>query len=108
MRYSELGRSGPKISALGLGVVKRNTEAEAHVQLGAALEPGINFVDAAKLHPSPSRTGTFGGANIGRRQDIALATKVVGRFRPGQQTPYGRVGYTRANLIKSVESWLLQ
>ncbi|ANT54688.1 NADP(H)-dependent aldo-keto reductase [Mesorhizobium amorphae] len=122
MQYHELGRSALKVSVLGLGTMswgEQNTEAEAHAQLDAALDAGINFVDTAEMYPVPPRAETHGLTEryigswlrqTGRRQDIVLATKAVGPARPGNANlPYardGRVSYTRANLFEAVETSL--
>ncbi|AVA24120.1 NADP(H)-dependent aldo-keto reductase [Rhizobium sp. NXC24] len=122
MQYRELGRSGLKVSALGLGTMswgEQNTEAEAHAQLEAALDAGVNFVDTAEMYPVPPRVGTYGLSEryigswlrkSGRRQDVVLSTKAVGPVRPGKANlPYvrdGRVSYTRANLFDAVDASL--
>ena len=122
MQSRELGRSGLKISMLGLGTMswgEQNTEAEAHAQLDAALDAGINFVDTAEMYPVPPRVETHGlteryiGSWIrksGRRQDVVLATKAAGPARAGKAyLPYvrdGRVSYTRANLFEAVDASL--
>ncbi|TCN26982.1 NADP(H)-dependent aldo-keto reductase [Sinorhizobium americanum] len=122
MQLRELGRSGLKISVLGLGTMswgEQNTEAEAHAQMDTALDAGINFVDSAEMYPVPPRLETHGlteryiGSWIrktGRRQDIVLATKAVGPARVGKANlPYvrdGRVSYTRANLFEAVDASL--
>ncbi|GLR46184.1 oxidoreductase [Mesorhizobium amorphae] len=122
MKYRELGRNGLKVSALGLGTMswgEQNTEAEAHAQLDAALDAGMNFVDTAEMYPVPPRTETHGLTEhyigswlrkTGRRQDVVLGTKAVGPARPGKANlPYvrdGRVSYTRANLFEAVDASL--
>ncbi|MGX9147533.1 NADP(H)-dependent aldo-keto reductase [Mesorhizobium sp. 128a] len=123
MQYRELGSSGLKVSALGLGTMswgEQNTEAEAHAQLDAALEAGINLVDTAEMYPVPPRAETHGlseayigswlSNNTGRRQDVVLATKAIGPVRAGKANlPYvrdGRVSYTRANLFEALEASL--
>ncbi|WP_018240590.1 NADP(H)-dependent aldo-keto reductase [Ensifer sp. BR816] len=122
MQIRELGPSGLKISVLGLGTMswgEQNTEAEAHAQMDAALDAGINFVDTAEMYPVPPRVETHGLAEryigswigkTGRRQDIVLATKPVGSARAGKANlPYvrdGRVSYTRANLFEAVDASL--
>ncbi|RUU14295.1 NADP(H)-dependent aldo-keto reductase [Mesorhizobium sp. USDA-HM6] len=122
MQYRELGCAGLKVSVLGLGTMswgEQNTEAEAHAQMDAALGAGINLVDTAEMYPVPPRAETHGLSeryigswlrNTRRRQDIVLATKVVGPVRPGKANlPYvrdGRVNYTRANLFEAVDTSL--
>lgn len=91
MEYRQLGRTGEKVSAIGLGTMtwgEQNTEAEGHAQMDMAFDRGINLFDAAELYPIPRDAKTQGRteeiigtwfAENGRRDDIFLATKVVGR-----------------------------
>jgi len=63
MQYRELGRTGLKVSALGLGTMtfgEQNTERQAHAQLDRALAAGINFLDTAEMYPTPPRPETQG------------------------------------------------
>ncbi|MGY3610678.1 MULTISPECIES: aldo/keto reductase [unclassified Bradyrhizobium] len=111
MQYRELGRSGLKLSVLCLGTMswgEQNEEAEAHAQLDAALDAGINSVDTAEMYPVPPRAETHGFAEryIGswlrktrRRQDVVLATKAVGPVRAGKANlPYVRQLHTRQSV----------
>lgn len=90
MEYRPLGRSGLKVSVIGLGTMtwgEQNTEAEAHRQLDYALDRGVNFIDAAEMYPVPPKAETQGRteAYIGswiaarkNRDKYILATKVAG------------------------------
>ena len=90
MRYRRLGDSDIDVSEICLGSMtwgKKNSEAEGHRQIDFALERGVNFIDTAELYPSPVSADTVGDtetiignwfAKRGRRQDVVLATKVVG------------------------------
>ena len=52
MQYTELGRTGIRVSRLCLGSMTwgtQNSEAEGHAQLDHAVGEGINFVDTAEL-----------------------------------------------------------
>nr|AOR51069.1 aldo/keto reductase [uncultured bacterium pAP3] len=100
MNYRELGRSGLRISRIGLGTMtwgEQNTEAEAHQQLDYALAQGVNFIDTAEMYPTPARAETQGRTEQyigswlkarGTRPQVVLATKVIG---PGQH-PWIRGG----------------
>ena len=92
MDMRPLGRSGINVSSVCLGTMtwgEQNTEAEAHEQLSYAVEErGVNFIDAAEMYPVPARAETQGRTeeyigtwlqSRGRRDDVVLATKVVGR-----------------------------
>lgn len=91
MIYRRLGRTDVQVSALCLGTMtwgQQNTEDEAHRQLDAALEAGINFIDTAEMYPVPPMAKTYGTTERyignwltkrGGRDRIVLATKVMGR-----------------------------
>ncbi len=99
MEYRPLGRTGLKVSLIGLGTMTwghQNSEADAHRQMDYALDHGVTFWDTAEMYPVPPQQATYGHteAFIGswfasrrRRADVILATKVAG--------PDGRLGYVR-------------
>jgi len=100
MEYRALGRTGLNVSAICLGTMtwgEQNTEAEAHAQMDLAVASGVNFFDTAEMYPVPPKAETQGLTETyigtwfkktGRRQDIVLASKVIG---PGM-FPYLRGG----------------
>ncbi|NKF24552.1 NADP(H)-dependent aldo-keto reductase [Solimonas marina] len=116
MQYRPLGQTGLQVSAICLGTMtwgEQNSEADAHGQLDLALAEGINFVDTAEMYPVAPRAETYGRteeyigswlAKTGRRQDIVLASKVIG---PGA-FPYIRGGprLDRASVIAACEASL--
>jgi aryl-alcohol dehydrogenase-like predicted oxidoreductase len=88
MRYRRLGRTGLKVSEIGLGALElgrdwgipiegdfgRPDERDAISLVRRALDLGINFIDTAPAYQiSEERVGK---ALKGRRQDVYLATKV--------------------------------
>lgn len=87
----ELGRTGLKVSSCCLGTMtwgQQNTEAEGHEQMDYALERGVNFWDTAELYSIPPTPETQGSTErvigswfkkTGRRDEVILATKIVGR-----------------------------
>lgn len=91
MQYNRLGQTDIKVSNICLGTMtwgEQNTEQEAWDQMDYATEQGINFIDTAELYPVPRTEQTYGRteeyignwlANHGGRENIILATKVVGR-----------------------------
>ena len=116
MHYRPLGRTGLKVSLLGLGTMtwgEQNTEAEAHAQMDRAVAAGVNLFDAAEMYPVPPRAETQGRteeyigswfAKGGRRAEVVLATKVTG---PGA-FPYLRGGsrLDRASVLAACEASL--
>ena len=86
MNYTNLGRSGLKVSRLCLGTMNfgpQTSEADSHAIMDRALEHGINFFDTANVYGRVIRVGfteeiigrwlAQGG---GRREKVVLATKV--------------------------------
>lgn len=90
MEYRSLGRTGLKVSAIGLGTMtfgEQNTEADGHQQLDYAVEQGVNLVDTAEMYSVPPRAETYGSTERivgswlkrdGNRGKVILATKVAG------------------------------
>ncbi|KUM38278.1 aldo/keto reductase [Arthrobacter sp. EPSL27] len=88
MQYTNLGRSGLKVSRLCLGTMNFGThtgEEAAGAILDAALESGINFVDTANVYGGSGHRGRteeilgrwFAGGGQ-RRERTVLATKLYG------------------------------
>jgi aryl-alcohol dehydrogenase-like predicted oxidoreductase len=96
VQYTQLGRSGLKVSRLCLGTMNfgpQTEEPEAHSILDAALDAGINFVDTANVYGGAGHRGrteeiigrwfASGGT---RRERTVLATKLYGSMsdRPNE------------------------
>lgn len=92
MRYSPLGSSGLSVSRVCLGTMTwgiQNSQVEANEQIACALNAGVNFFDTAEMYPIPPTEATYGkteqhlgdwfSRNKHKREDIILATKIVGR-----------------------------
>jgi aryl-alcohol dehydrogenase-like predicted oxidoreductase len=90
MEYRVLGRTGLKVSLIGLGTMtfgEQNTEAEGHAQIDYALDHGVNLIDTSEMYAVPPRAETYGSTEriIGswirtrnKRDRIVLCTKVAG------------------------------
>jgi aryl-alcohol dehydrogenase-like predicted oxidoreductase len=120
MEYRPLGRTGIKVSAIGLGTMtfgEQNTEAEGHEQIDFALEQGVNLLDTAEMYSVPPRAETYGSTEriigtwlkkSGKRSKVILATKVAG---PGAVLGVTHVRggdnrLDRANILAAVETSL--
>ncbi len=92
MKKTRLGRSALEVSLYCLGSMTwgtQNTAEEAFAQIDCALDHGINFIDTAEMYPTTPLSAETAGdtetiigqwlARSGRRDDVILATKIVGR-----------------------------
>ncbi|NVK18524.1 MAG: NADP(H)-dependent aldo-keto reductase [Methylocystaceae bacterium] len=104
MEYRKLGRTDIDVSLVCLGTMtwgEQNSEAEGHEQMDYATAQGVNIFDVAEMYPVSPRKETYAATEkiIGswfektkKRNDIILATKVVG---PGNAFDYIRDGAKR-------------
>ena len=105
MEYRNLGRSGLKVSALGLG---GNTfgwyidESASAAVIHRAMESGINFIDTADMYDKGRSEEFLGRALKGKRTQVLVASKFS--FAMGD-TPNERGG-SRWYLIRAVEASL--
>ena len=113
MRYNQLGRSGLIVSELCLGTMTFGGEGgmwgrigqlqqeEADALVKAALDAGINFIDTANVYAEGRSERILGQSlrNLGvRREEVVIATKVLGRMHAG---PNG-AGASRGHILDQV------
>lgn len=116
MRYTKLPSTEIEVSKICLGTMtwgEQNTEAEGHAQLDYALEQGVNFIDTAELYSVPGRAETYGSTeriigtwlkNRGKRDDLIIASKIVG---PAEMSKHIRTGgYTKAEFKDAIHKSL--
>ena len=90
MEYTNLGRTGLKVSRLCLGTMNfgpQTEEAASHQIMDEALELGINFIDTANVYGwktgegiTEQIIGRWIASGGGKRDRIVLATKVYGKM----------------------------
>ena len=90
MEYTQLGRSGLKVSRFCLGTMNfgpETSEADSFTIMDKALELGINFFDTANVYGrkigegvTEQIVGRWFAQGDGRREKVVIATKVYGRM----------------------------
>ncbi|MCB2060780.1 MAG: aldo/keto reductase [Novosphingobium sp.] len=121
MEYRDLGRSGLKVSAYGLGVMTfggQTPEDDAFRQLDMAFEAGITLFDSAENYPTPTGPKTQGRseeilgrwiASRGVRDKVVVATKVAGPGNAAGDMTHIRGEdrcFDRANIVQAVDDSL--
>ena len=107
----ELGRSGLKVSAIGLGCMGMSQsygpadEAESIATLHRALELGCNFLDTAEVYGPHTNEDLLGRALEDRRHEAVIATKFGFRVVEGKQVGAERDS-TPANIRAAVDGSL--
>jgi len=113
MRIRLLGRTGLKVSEVGLGTwtfgnapgrdeVAGSSEEESLRILSAYLDQGGNFIDTADEYARGRSEEIVGKGLKGRRDDVVLATKVFFPVRKG----VNRKGLSRKHIFEGIEESL--
>ena len=90
MEYTQLGRTGLKVSRLCLGTMNfgpKTTQEDSFAIMDKALDEGINFFDTANVYGwklgegvTEQIVGRWFAQGGGRREKVVIATKVYGRM----------------------------
>ncbi|MET8678919.1 aldo/keto reductase [Streptomyces sp. NPDC004647] len=116
MEYTQLGRTGLKVSRLVLGTMNFGPvtdEADSHTIMDAALGAGVNLFDTANVYgwgENKGRTeeilGSWFAQGGDRREKVVLATKVYGNMA-GDGVPWPNQDKLSAlNIRRAVEGSL--
>jgi 1-deoxyxylulose-5-phosphate synthase len=112
MQYANLGRSGLKVSRVGLGCMSygvkerawRLNEVDSRPFIRRALELGINYFDTADMYGGGESEEMLGRAlkDFARRDEVVVATKIYYPMRPD---PNGR-GLSRKAIFAGIDGSL--
>ncbi|WP_282694815.1 aldo/keto reductase [Streptomyces sp. CC208A] len=116
MKYTQLGRTGLKVSRLVLGTMNfgpQTDEATSHTIMDTALDAGLNFFDTANVYgwgENKGRTeeiiGSWFAKGDGRRDKTVLATKVYGNMAPDGETWPNHDKISALNIRRAVDASL--
>jgi NDP-hexose C3-ketoreductase / dTDP-4-oxo-2-deoxy-alpha-D-pentos-2-ene 2,3-reductase len=112
MQYTNLGRTGLKVSRLCLGTMNfgpKTTEPDSFAIMDRALEHEINFFDTANVYGwklgegvTESIIGRWFATGGGRRDKVVLATKVYGKMAEWPNNS----GLSARNIVKACDESL--
>ncbi|MEU6310049.1 aldo/keto reductase [Streptomyces sp. NPDC047014] len=116
MKYTQLGRTGLKVSRLVLGTMNfgpQTGESESHAIMDSALDAGINLFDTANVYgwgENKGRTeeilGTWFAQGGRRREKTVLATKVYASMAPEGETWPNYDRLSALNIRRAVDASL--
>jgi aryl-alcohol dehydrogenase-like predicted oxidoreductase len=116
MKFSQLGRSGLKVSKLCLGTMNfgvDTNEEDSFRIMDAALDAGINFFDTANIYgwgKNAGRTeeiiGRWFAQGGGRREKVVLATKFYGDMSDDTDGPNSGGGLSAYKLRRHLDKSL--
>lgn len=116
MEYTQLGRTGLKVSRLVLGTMNfgpQTDEATSHAIMDAALDAGLNFFDTANVYgwgAEKGRTeeiiGSWFAKDPAHREKVVLATKVYGNMGLDGEAWPNHDKLSAANIRRAVDASL--
>jgi aryl-alcohol dehydrogenase-like predicted oxidoreductase len=106
MNYRQLGHSGVRVSAVGLGTNRFGSkdvpQKEVDRIIASALDLGVNFIDTANTYNDGGSEVTLGQALKGRLDKVVLATKFSYPKKDGPNT----WGASRYQMMQAIEKSL--
>jgi aryl-alcohol dehydrogenase-like predicted oxidoreductase len=106
MQYRQLGKSGVRVSVIGLGTnrfgFERMPQDEVTRVIDGAQDLGINFLDSADIYQGGRSEETIGVALQGKRNRFVVATKFFNRTGEGTND----WGASRYHLFDAVDASL--
>lgn len=106
MEYRQLGKSGLRVSVIGLGTNRFGSEktpqAEVNQMIDSAFDLGINFLDSADVYTAGQSETTIGEAIKNKRSQFVVATKFANKTGSGAND----WGMSRYHLYNAVEASL--
>lgn len=105
MQYRQLGKSGLKVSAIGLGTNQFGGKVDSvgtKKILAAALDLGINLIDTADIYQQGRSEENIGAALEGKRHQALIATKVFFKMGEGPND----LSASRQHILEGVEASL--
>jgi 1-deoxyxylulose-5-phosphate synthase len=105
VEYRYLGKSGLRVSVIGLGTNALGSRADDETSVRIvhdALDVGINFLDTADIYSNTRSEEMIGKALVGRRHEAVIATKAGQKF---SDAPNDR-GSSRRHLFHQVDESL--
>lgn len=106
MEYRFLGRTGVRVSMLGLGTMAFGGDADAATSAALyahARDAGINLFDCADVYAGGESERVLGRLMADHRDDVVIASKAY--FPTGSKGPNDR-GNSRYHLVRAVEASL--
>jgi aryl-alcohol dehydrogenase-like predicted oxidoreductase len=107
MLYRNLGRSGLKVSVIGLGTNQFGGKVDLTTTLSiidAAIERGVNFLDTADVYQGGRSEENIGKAIKGKRDKVVVATKVFFKVGEGPNDQ----GASRKHIFDGIDASLLR
>lgn len=106
MQYRLMGKSGVRVSVVGIGAnrfgYERMPQEEVNRVIAAAADMGVNFLDSADVYTGGRSEETIGVALKGRRSQFVVATKYFNKTGEGPND----WGASRLHLYDAVEASL--